>query len=148
MTFHLAQLNVARMRWGLDQEEMRGFVERLHPVNAEADAAPGFVWRLQTEEGDATAIRAFEDPLMLVNLSVWESLEALRSFVYRSGHLDPLRMRSEWFEPMDEAHVVLWWEPAGRIPTILEAKDRLARLRRLGPTPQAFTPKDSYPAPD
>lgn len=126
---------------------MAGFVEQLDPINALADAAPGFVWRLQTEEGNATSIHAFEDDLMLVNMSVWESVEALADFVYRSGHIAVMRRRREWAERMPEAYVVLWWIAAGEVPTVEEAKDRLEHLREHGPTPAAFTFKQRYPPP-
>ncbi len=123
----------------MDDPTMAGFVARLDEINALADRSPGFVWRLQTEAGDATAIRAFPDPLLLVNLSVWESVEALREFTYRSAHAGVMRRRAEWFERMDEPHLVLWWVPAGDLPTLDEAKARLDRLRSEGPSPEAFT---------
>src|SRR4051794_31164083 len=129
----------------MDDPSMAGFVEQLDPINALADAWPGFVWRLQTEEGNATAIRAFEDDLMLVNMSVWESVEALAEFVYRSGHVDVMRRRREWAIHMAEAYMCLWWIPAGDIPTIEEAKQRLEHLRDHGPTPRAFTFKRRFP---
>ncbi|HEX9855287.1 MAG TPA: DUF3291 domain-containing protein [Acidimicrobiia bacterium] len=146
MTHHLAQLNIARMRFPLDDLGMKGFVDQLEPVNALADAASGFVWRLQTEDGDATSIRAFDDDMLLINMSLWESIEALREFVYRSNHLGVLRDRASWFDRMDEPHMVLWWEPAGRVPTIHEAKDRLQHLRSSGPSQCAFTFKETFPA--
>jgi hypothetical protein len=141
----IAQLNIARFRAPMDHPGMAGFVKQLDPVNALADAAPGFVWRLQTEEGNATSIHAFEDDLMLVNMSVWESVEALAEFVYRSGHVDVMRRRREWAEHMKEAYMCLWWIPAGQIPTIEEAKERLEHLREHGPTPRAFTFKRRFP---
>jgi hypothetical protein len=141
---HLAQLNVARFRAPLDDPAMAGFVAALEPINALADGWPGFVWRLQTEEGDATAIRAFDDDLMLVNMSVWESVEALAEFVYRSGHLDVMRRRREWATRLAEAHLVLWWVPEGELPTVEEARERLEYLREHGPTPHAFTFKRRF----
>jgi heme-degrading monooxygenase HmoA len=143
---HLAQVNVATVRAPLDSLELAGFVAQLEPINALADHSPGFVWRLQTEDGDATAIRPFEDERIMVNLSVWESLEALRSFVYASRHLDVMRRRREWFHRM-EAYLALWWVPAGTIPTVAQAKDRLERLARDGPGPDAFTFRVPFPAP-
>ena len=141
---HLAQLNIARFKLPLDDPAMAGFVEALDPLNAIADAAPGFVWRLQTEEGNATSIHAFEDDLMLVNMSVWESIEALAGYVYGRDHVAVMRRRREWAERMAEAYVVLWWIPAGSIPAIDEAKERLDHLRENGPTPYAFTFKKRY----
>jgi hypothetical protein len=140
----LAQLNIARFKLPLDDPAMAGFVEALDPLNAIADAAPGFVWRLQTEEGNATSIHAFEDDLMLVNMSVWESIEALAGYVYGRDHVAVMRRRREWAERMAEAYVVLWWIPAGSIPAIDEAKERLEHLRENGPTPYAFTFKTRY----
>ncbi len=146
MAHHLAQLNVAKLKAPLDEDSMAGFVEALDPVNALADGAPGFVWRLQTEDGDATSIRAFDDELMLVNMSVWESVEALGDYVYRSGHLDVMRRRREWVYRIAEAHLCLWWVEEGAIPTVEEAKERLEHLRTQGPTPHAFTFKRRFEA--
>ena len=137
--WHLAQLNVGRMVAPVTAPEVAEFMAALDPVNALADAAPGFVWRLQTEDGNATSVHAFDDPLLLLNMSVWESIETLRSFTYTTAHTAVLRRRREWFERLGEAHLVLWWVPAGHIPSVHEAIDRLERLRRDGPTPAAFT---------
>ena len=136
--YYLAQLNIARMKYPLESPGMAGFVARLEDVNALADASPGFVWRLQTEDGDATAIDYFGAD-MLVNMSVWRDLESLRDFAFRSAHREVLARRHDWFEAMDEAYSVLWWIAAGRIPTLEEADTRLQALRRDGPTPRAFT---------
>jgi len=145
---HLAQLNIARMLAPLDSEQMAGFVQALEPLNALADAAPGFVWRLQTEDGDATAIRPYGDDMMIVNLTVWESIETLADFAYRSDHRAVMVQRRKWFERMAEAFTVLWWVPAGHRPPVAEAKERLELLRRTGPTPEAFTFRKPFPAPD
>ena len=135
---HLAQVNVARLRHPIDHPATADFVTGLAPVNAVADVSPGFVWRLQTEDGDATALRVFPDPEVIVNLSVWTSLEALRDFVYRSDHTPFLRRRAEWFDRMTTASVALWWVPAGRAPDVAEARDRLDFLTAHGATPYAF----------
>ena len=137
--WHLAQLNVGRLLAPVESPTIEGFRAQLEPINALADTYPGFVWRLQTEAGNATDIRPTEDDLFLINMSVWESIEALRAFTYTSGHVQVLRGRRSWFEQLAAAHLVLWWVPAGHIPTIEEALDRLDRLRRDGPTPAAFT---------
>ncbi|MFI0723694.1 DUF3291 domain-containing protein [Streptomyces sp. NPDC021224] len=136
---HLAELNVATLRHPLDDPRMRDFVDLLVPVNGAADRAPGFVWRL-AEEGqpDATAMRPAGENV-IVNMSVWESVESLRDFAFRSGHLDTMRRRREWFERHVEAHQVMWWIPAGHLPTVEEALERLADLRDNGPSPRAFT---------
>lgn len=126
---------------------MTEFVAALEPLNALADRSPGFVWRLQTDAGDATAVRAFDDERMLVNLSVWQSLEALRAFVYRGPHRELLRRRQRWFEAMREACLVLWWVPAGHTPSLDEACSRLALLRAHGPTASAFDFRATFPPP-
>jgi heme-degrading monooxygenase HmoA len=141
---HLAQINIALPREPLESPLLAEFVAALEPVNALADRSPGFVWRLQTEEGDATAIRAFGDHRLIVNMSVWESLEALRAFVYSGEHVAVMRRRREWFERMAEAFLALWWVPVGHIPTVEEAEERLDHLQAHGPTPHAFTFRQSY----
>ena len=140
----LAQSNIARMRAPIDDPVMGGFVARLEPLNALADASPGFVWRLQDEDGDATAIRVFDDELILFNMSVWESVDALRDYVYSSRHVDAVRRRANWFEPTSRPNFVLWWVPAGHIPSVEEAKSHFELLWEQGPTARAFTFADAY----
>ena len=147
-SYHVAQCNIGRVLAPLDSPQLAGFVAALEPVNRMADEAPGFVWRLQTEAGDATAIRAFEDDMLLLNMSVWESIEALAEFTYRTTHRDVMRRRREWFERLADAYLVLWWVPAGTLPTVVEARARLEVLRRDGPTPRAFTFRSPFPPPD
>ena len=142
----LAQINVARLRAPIDDPRTAEFVDALERINAVADEAPGFVWRLQTEDGDATAIRAFDDELMIVNMSVWTSLEALAEYVYRSGHEAFLRRRREWFEERVEAHQALWRVEGGHRPDVAEGLERLADLRRHGPSPRAFTFREPFAA--
>lgn len=128
---------------------MAEFVANLDRINALAERSLGFVWRLQTEEGNATAIRPFpENENIAVNLSVWKDVESLRAFVYQSAHVAIMRRRGEWFEKMDAAFLVLWWVPRGQVPTIEEAKARLELLRRKGPSAEAFTFRQAYPPPD
>jgi hypothetical protein len=127
------------MRTSIDDPAMGQFVARLAEINALADEAPGFVWRLQTDAGDATEVRAYDDDHVLFNLSVWRSVEELRSYVYRSAHNEVMRRRASWFAPMAEAYSALWWVAVGHIPTIEEAKERLELLRAEGPGPSAFT---------
>lgn len=146
-SWHLAQLNIASMKAPLEDPLMSGFVEQLDKINALADDSPGFVWRLQTEEGDATSLRAFDNPDILVNMSVWESVEALHHYVYRSAHLEVLRDKKLWFETMKDVHMVLWWIPAGHIPSVEEAKQRLQLLSENGPGPDAFSFRKRFPAP-
>jgi Domain of unknown function (DUF3291) len=147
-SYELAQLNIGIVKGPMDSPVMAEFVANLDRINALADGSPGFVWRLQTEEGNATAIRPFPDENLLVNMSVWRDLESLGAFVYRSAHAEVLRRRREWFERMSAAYLVLWWVPAGHRPTIEEAVARLERLRTQGPTAEAFTFRRTFPAPD
>jgi hypothetical protein len=146
--FHLAQVNIARLRAPLDDPLLAGFVARLDDVNALADASPGFVWRLQTAAGDATALRPYDDERILVNLAVWQSPERLREFVYRSAHVDVMRQRRSWFERFDGPYYALWWVPAGHIPSVDEAKERLEHLRAHGESTQAFSFAKLFPTPD
>jgi len=139
MKYHLAQINIAQALDSMESETMKGFVDRLDEINTIADNAPGFVWRLQSEDGDATAIRAFSNPLLLVNMSVWENIESLRAYVYKSFHVELIRDRDAWFDKMLQAHQALWWIPAGHIPTIEEGKLKLDHLQKHGPTETAFT---------
>jgi hypothetical protein len=145
---HLAQLNIARLLAPLDSPQLAGFVARLAEINALADHAPGFVWRFQTEDGDATAVRPFDDEWLLVNFSVWEDAERLHAFVYRTQHVEVMRHRREWFALLEQPFMVLWWVPAGHRPTVTEAIERLEQLRRDGPTAEAFTFQSRYGAPD
>ncbi|MBD0707750.1 MULTISPECIES: DUF3291 domain-containing protein [unclassified Streptomyces] len=142
----LAQLNVATLLHPLDHPLIAPFVELLEPVNASAEASPGFVWRLVGDgDTDATGLRPAGENV-IVNMSVWESQEALWDFTYRSGHLEVVRQRRDWFERHVSAHLVLWWVPAGHVPTITEALERLADLRENGPSPRAFTFASTYSA--
>lgn len=142
---HLAQLNVGTLRFPLDDSRAHGFTSMLDALNAVADNAPGFVWRLVDDGGnDATATRTSLGNDVLVNMSVWESRDALWDYVYRSGHLDMLRRRAEWFDLPKAPFQVMWWIPAGHIPTVEEAVERLELLREKGPSPSAFGFRDTY----
>ena len=147
MRYELAQLNIARMVAPLDSPAMKDFVDNVERINALAEASDGFVWRLQTEEGDATAAEHPFGDDMLVNVSVWRDPAALHAYVYESAHMDFVRRRKEWFQGMAEAYVVLWWVPEGHRPTPAEAAERLATLRREGPTAEAFTLRRSFDPP-
>lgn len=146
-TYVLAQLNIARLLAPLESPLLADFVANLARVNALAEASPGYLWRLQTEDGDATALRPFGED-MLVNLSVWQDVAALHRFVYQSAHVDIMRRRREWFSRMDEAFTVLWWIPSHHRPDLTEAAARLALLRRCGPSPEAFSFRAAFPPPD
>jgi hypothetical protein len=145
--FDLAQVNVALPREPLDSALLADFVASLAPINALAEASPGFVWRLQGDGGDATAVRGFGDDRILVNMSTWESLDALASFVFHSAHAGVMRERRKWFVPLQEVYVALWWVPAGHRPTVREAEERVAHLREHGPSAFAFTFKQPFPPP-
>ena len=145
--YQLAQINIARAVAPLDDPRLADFVARLDEINALADESPGFVWRLQSESGNASDIQAFADPRLLINLSVWDSLESLFGYVYRSGHTAVMARRREWFERPSRPHIALWWIPAGHLPSVEDSLGRLDHLERHGPTPEAFTFKRRFPAP-
>ena len=147
--YELAQLNIGVIKGPIDSPVMAEFVANLDPINALAERTPGFLWRLKTDEGNATSIRPYpENENMAVNMSVWKDVDSLRLFVFHTEHVEIMRLRSEWFEKMDEAFLVLWWVPKGHKPTIEEAKARLEVLRAKGPTAEAFTFRQAFPPPD
>jgi len=138
--YHVAQINIGRAKGPVEDPMMAGFMTRLDDLNALADRSPGFVWRLQTLEGNATYFRPYEhDNRILLNMSVWETIDALRHYVYKTAHAEMLRHREEWFERFAGIYLALWWVPVGHIPGIDEAKKRLAHLDQYGPTQFAFT---------
>ena len=147
-SYELAQLNIGIIKGPMDSPVMAEFAANLERINALAERSPGFVWRLQTEDGDATAIRPFEDENMLVNVSVWRDVESLNKYVYSSAHVDVMRRRKQWFERMSEAYLVLWWVPKGHRPSVTEAIAKLEGLRTHGPSAQAFTFRQVFPPPD
>ncbi|HEY7370915.1 MAG TPA: DUF3291 domain-containing protein [Polyangia bacterium] len=143
----LAQVNIMRLRAALDSPELAPFVAALDPVNALAEQAPGFVWRLEAADGNSTSLRIFDDPTLIVNMSTWRSLEALTDYAYRSAHSGIMRRRREFAIPIVEAYLALWWVPRGHAPTIAEAEERLRHLRAHGPTPFAFGVRTPFPPP-
>ena len=145
--YELAQLNIAAMKDPLESPGMADFVSNLDRINALADSSPGFVWRLQTDQGHAAYLRPLGD-MTLVNLSVWRDIESLQSFVYKSAHAQVMARRKEWFERMANAYFVLWWVPHGIRPPFTEAAERLAVLRAKGPTPAAFTFRQPFLPPE
>lgn len=148
MSWQLAQLNVAHLRQPLDHPDTAQFVAALDDVNALAESSPGFIWRLTDESGQSSSyVRADDDPLVIINLSVWRSPDDLHHFVFRTAHAAFLRRRREWFERMAAAFLVCWWVPAGEVPTVDDALDRLARLRRDGVSDDSFTLRDRRPPP-
>lgn len=142
--FHLAQVNIAKMLEPIDSPVMEGFVNNLDRINAIAENSPGYVWRLKGEENNATALRVFEDDFLIINMSVWESKEALFNFTYASQHAGVLRRKKEWFHNLSEMHMCLWYVEKGSMPTPEEAKKRLQYLKVHGETPYAFSFKGKY----
>lgn len=147
MDFHLAQVNVAIAKFSYDDPRFAGFVDNLNRIYELAESMPGFVWRHVTVDNDIEAKKTFAEPNLVFNMSVWESLDALREFVYRGDHASILRQRASWFIPMNRPVFALWWHPAGTIPSIVESKHRLDRLQQAGPTEDAFTFRNTFPAP-
>jgi len=147
MPHHLAQINIGRLVAPVDDPRIAGFMAQLDPVNALADRAKGFVWRLQSASGNATDITYNDDPFVIVNMSVWESIEALRDYVYLSRHVDVFRDRAKWFEKAAKPHYCLWWVPAGHIPTVAEGRERLEHYRQYGATEFSFWFAQQFPAP-
>jgi len=135
---HLAQLNIGRLLKPIDHPQIAEFVNNLDQINALAESSPGFVYRMQDDSGNATHIKVFDDPLVIANMSVWESVEALKDFTYRSGHVEFMKKRAAWFEKPTSNYLVLWWIRVGHRPTLTEAKERLAHLDRHGATSHAF----------
>ena len=148
MLYHLAQINIARLIAPLDDPKLADFVAQLDPVNAGADHAPGFVWRLQSSSGNATDIAYSDDPFVIVNMSVWESIEALHDYAYAAQHMQAFRDRAKWFEKMEKPHYCLWWVTAGHIPTVAEGRERLEHYQGHGATPYSFWFSQRFPAPE
>jgi hypothetical protein len=147
MEYHLAQINVAQAIDNIDSVVMQGFKNQIDEINAIADTAEGFVWRLQGDEGSSTTIRAFDDPLLLVNMSVWRDLDSLKNYVYKSVHVDLIRDRDAWFHKMKDMHQALWWVPANRIPSLEEGKEKLQHIQKHGVSEVAFSFAKPFDAP-
>ncbi|PSM38365.1 DUF3291 domain-containing protein [Streptomyces dioscori] len=143
--YELAQVNISRLQAPLDSPQLKDFVDALDPVNAVADAADGFVWRLQSDDGNATDVSVFGEDWLIINLTVWRDSDALTAFMYQGQHRELLTRRNEWFERIREAMTALWWVPAGHRPTVAEAEERLLHLRAHGATAYAFTLRTSFP---
>jgi hypothetical protein len=139
---------MARLLEPLDHPSIADFVASLEPINRLAEVSPGFVWRHQTEEGDSTSVRPYDDDRVIINFSVWTDPDALWDYTYKSDHVAVFRRRREWFHRNLEAHLVMWWIPEGHIPTVEEADERLQKLRADGPTAEAFTFKERFDPPN
>ena len=146
--YHLAQINIARMKTHLEHPSMAVFVNRLDEINQLADESPGFVWRLQDDSGSAVEINAFNDDKLIVNMSVWEDVVALKNYTYKTAHTEVMRMRKQWFEHFDKVYMVLWWIPIGHIPTLEEAKEKLDLLEEKGATSAAFSFREIFDSPE
>lgn len=146
--YQLAQLNVARIKGPMDSPIMAEFVANLDRVNALAEQSPGYVWRLKTDEGNATSVSSPLGDDVIVNMSVWEDVAALNHYVYKTAHVEIMKRRKEWFETIREAYVVLWWVPRGQYPSVIDAVARLEHLRQHGPSERAFTFRQAFAAPD
>ncbi len=148
MTYHLAQINIGRLIAPIDDPKIAEFVAQLEPINALADNAPGFIWRLQSASGNATDIIYDErDRSIFLNMSVWESIGALRDYAYKSDHARVFRDRAKWFEKMDKPNYCLWWIPVGHIPTVAEGRERLEHYQQHGATPYSFWFSQHFPQP-
>ncbi len=146
--WELAQINIGRLVAPIDDPRISGFVEQLDSINGMAERMTGFRWRLQSEAGNATDIVFSDDPFVIVNMSVWDSVESLRQFTYRlREHVQTLRDRAQWFEKMGLPHYCLWWVPAGHRPSVAEGRRRLEHYQRHGPTPEAFWFGHEFPEP-
>jgi len=146
-THNVAQINIGRLIAPLDDPRIERFVSQLGPINELADNSPGFVWRLQSEQGNATNLAYNDDPSIMVNMSVWVSIEALKEFTYKSQHLGVFRERSRWFQKMELPHYCLWWVPVGHIPTVEEGRVKLEHYQRYGSTAESFWFSEPQPVP-
>lgn len=146
--YHLAQVNIGKLLHPMDHPQIAEFANNLDRINQLAEQSPGFVWRLKDETGNATSLQHFPDPLMIVNMSVWESAEDLKNFVYRSDHIHIYLKRADWFAPHESAYMAMWWIPAGHIPTVGEAKERLDYLNLHGESEYVFTFRKIVVKPD
>ena len=147
MTFQLAQINIARLIAPIDDPKIASFVSQLDTINAIAESAPGFIWRLKSESGNSTDIAYNDDPFVIVNMSVWKSLEALRDFAYRTDHRKVYQDRAKWFEKMDKPNYCLWWVPSGHLPSVAEGRERLEHYQLHGATPYSFWFSQRFPQP-
>jgi hypothetical protein len=142
--YHLAQVNIAKAKGPMDGEVMKEFTDNLDPINAIAESSAGFIWRLKDETGNATDIQPYDDANIIINISVWGSIEALKTFMFKTHHIDFFKRKKEWFEPMPEASYALWWVPAEHQPDVDEAKARLLQLQQHGDTAEAFSFKQLF----
>jgi len=146
MKFHLAQVNIAKMLAPIDSPVMADFVANLDPINALAESSKGFVWRLKDDNNNATSIKIYDDDYLIVNMSVWEDIDSLHEYVYKSVHTEIFKRRKEWFEKMSDMHMALWYIAEGRWPSVADAAERLNHIRVHGENPYAFSFKKRFSA--
>lgn len=146
--YQLAQINIAKLKYPLTDPKVADFVANLDKVNEVAETSPGFVWRLKDESGNATSIKAFDDDMLIVNMSVWKCIDDLFAFTYKSDHIDVFRRKNEWFELKTNSHMALWWIKAGEVPSVEDGKEKLLLIDQQGPTKEAFTFKKQFPKPE
>lgn len=144
--YQLAQLNIAEVLAPMDSPKLKEFSDNLDPVNSIAESSPGFIWRLQDDTGNATNLQYFDDPDIIVNMSVWESVQSLKDFMFKSVHINFLKRKKEWFVSSNTATYVLWWIEKGHIPSVEEAIERLEYLRNNQESPYAFSFKKVFNA--
>jgi Domain of unknown function (DUF3291) len=142
--FYLAQVNIAKMLAPIDSLLMKDFVDNLSRINALAEQSEGFIWRLKDENDNATSLKVFDDDFLIINMSVWESKEALFKFTYNSSHIEILKRKKEWFQKMTAMHMAIWYVPVGHFPSPEEAKERLSYLNEHGETPYSFLFKSNF----
>ncbi|WP_298346049.1 DUF3291 domain-containing protein [uncultured Algibacter sp.] len=145
MIYHLAQVNIAKRLAPMDDPIMQDFINNVEKINAIADEAEGFIWRMQDEDKDLGA-EIFQDDTLLINMSVWESLVSLFNYTYKSGHIEVFKRKKEWFSKMKMVHMAFWYIPEGYEPTFQDAKQRLDYLNKYGDTPYAFSFKSKFSA--
>ncbi len=146
--YNLAQINISKSKGLPDSPVMRTFMEKIDEVNAIAEGSDGFVWRLKSDDGNATSIQIFEDELIIVNMSVWRDMDAFKGFVFKGLHAAMMRKRNEWFERSDFSNLALWWIPEGHIPSTEEAKAKLELITKVGDTQEAFRFKNLFEPPN
>ncbi len=147
--YHIAEINIAKMKGvNINDPIMKEFADNLDEVNRIAEKSEGFVWRLKDDNNNATNFNPYNDVQIIINVSVWTSIETLEQFMYRTFHSEFLRRRKEWFITYGTAHTAMWWVPQGHIPSLQEAVEKLDYLQQHGPSPLSFDLKNKFPAPE
>ena len=146
--YQLAQINIGRIKGaGIDDPIMKEFVDNLDAINRLAETSAGFIWRLKSDDNNATSFNPYNDEQVIINISVWENIESLENYVFKTLHADFLRRRKEWFQKFGKVTTAMWWIREGEFPSVEEAVDKLARLQQEGPTSSIFDFKSKFPPP-